>query len=586
LWRQVVSQSPVSEDDLAAARGSESAYRQSLGRLNALLRHGGTLSGHEANCAFLNTQGKPFATVSSVTGFDFLDDARALALCDWDADGDVDVWVTNRTSPRVRFLRNDAPSQNHWLSLRLVGRTSNRDAIGARVEVVSSDQAGQTLVKSLRAGEGFLAQSSKSLHFGLGSSRAAPTVRVHWPGGSVQEFANLAVDRQYLLTQDEHAPRVWKRPAGKLAITPTPQPIEPPSQSARIVLSQRIPLPRFVCAPLRETASPLSASASRGPLLLNLWASWCAPCLEELQQLTRDQARLRAAGLNVFAICVDDVMRSAGDSDRSPAQVIEQLAFPFDAGRISAETLARLQTIHEMPLATHVDLPVPISFLLDRQQRVAIIYRGPVDSSTLLADVRQLELPDDAWRAVALPAPGRWNVVPRGASVLRIPRELVDRRQLDDALEYVQRNQALLRDDREFPKLLVWMGDELLAAGRIESGLQQYRAALAIDSQYLIAMNNLAWQLATHPDESIRDGSQAVHWAEHAARLTRHGDAGVLDTLAAAYAEAGRFADAVNAVDRARQLAERSGQRDLAARLKQRADGYRRQQPFRQPTDP
>ena len=67
-------------------------------------------SGRERNCAFLNTGRRRFANISAVSGFDFLDDGRGLALCDWDHDGDLDVWVTNRNAPRVRFLRNDVPA--------------------------------------------------------------------------------------------------------------------------------------------------------------------------------------------------------------------------------------------------------------------------------------------------------------------------------------------------------------------------------------------------------------------------------------------------------------------------------------------
>jgi hypothetical protein len=111
-----------------------------------------------------------FATGSAVTGFDLPDDARALSLCDWDGDGRMDVWMSARTAPRLRFLRNEGAGGGGWISLRLRGGGPvNRDAIGTRVEVRNGTS---TLAQTLRAGEGYLSQSEKMLHFGLGTGGA------------------------------------------------------------------------------------------------------------------------------------------------------------------------------------------------------------------------------------------------------------------------------------------------------------------------------------------------------------------------------------------------------------------------------
>ena len=83
-------------------------YKQGWRALNRLLHEDRSFSGHERDCAFLNCGGETpsFATVSSVTGFDFADDGRGLATVDWDFDGDLDVWCTYRTAPRVRQGRH------------------------------------------------------------------------------------------------------------------------------------------------------------------------------------------------------------------------------------------------------------------------------------------------------------------------------------------------------------------------------------------------------------------------------------------------------------------------------------------------
>ena len=137
--------------------------------LSAMIDSGRSFSGQEHNCVFLNTRDGRFANLSAGSGLDFPDDGRALAVCDWDQDGDLDLWISNRNAPRLRLLLNEGNRNNHFLSLRLRGNGTsvNRDAIGARVELIPKAKGPHRLVRSLRGGEGFLAQSSKWLHFGL-----------------------------------------------------------------------------------------------------------------------------------------------------------------------------------------------------------------------------------------------------------------------------------------------------------------------------------------------------------------------------------------------------------------------------------
>ena len=84
----------------------ESGYAKAARQLNKLVRAGRSYSGHERNCCFLNVKGERFANVSMVTGFDFPDDGRAVAVCDWDNDGDQDLYVANDYG-RNNLYRND-----------------------------------------------------------------------------------------------------------------------------------------------------------------------------------------------------------------------------------------------------------------------------------------------------------------------------------------------------------------------------------------------------------------------------------------------------------------------------------------------
>ncbi len=105
---------------------------------------------------------------------------------------------------------------------------------------------------------------------------------------------------------------------------------------------------------------------------------------------------------------------------------------------------------------------------------------------------------------------------------------------------------------------------------------------LVLDPDSVGALNNLAWLLATSPDPAMRDGAEAVHLAEHACQLTGRKQAVLLGTLAAAYAEAGRYQEAAATAEEARVAALAHGQAEVAARNEQLRNVYRSGRPFHQ----
>ena len=120
--------------------------------------------------------------------------------------------------------------------------------------------------------------------------------------------------------------------------------------------------------------------------------------------------------------------------------------------------------------------------------------------------------------------------------------------------------------------------------GRIREAIEQCRQALSIKADTPEALSNLAWLLATASDDSLRDGTEAVRLAEQACRLTGFKEARMVGTLAAAYAEAGRFGEAVSTARQAVELASSSGDVQFAAINQQLLRLYRAGKPYHEST--
>ncbi|MHC4094073.1 MAG: ASPIC/UnbV domain-containing protein, partial [Planctomycetota bacterium] len=117
---------------------------------------------------------------------------------DFDNDGDVDLLVAS-LNDRPVLLRNDTPRRGrHWLSVRLIGRPGNTDALGAVVKVRTAQS---TLVRCRTSGGSYLSQHDSRIHFGLGPHEKVGLLEVIWPDGSRQAIKNVAVDRLLTVRQ-------------------------------------------------------------------------------------------------------------------------------------------------------------------------------------------------------------------------------------------------------------------------------------------------------------------------------------------------------------------------------------------------
>jgi tetratricopeptide (TPR) repeat protein len=127
------------------------------------------------------------------------------------------------------------------------------------------------------------------------------------------------------------------------------------------------------------------------------------------------------------------------------------------------------------------------------------------------------------------------------------------------------------------------LGNLLATQGRYEEAIQEYKVALQEDPDYMVALNDLAWLLATAADSRIRDGAEAVELAEKACRLTNYKITLFVGTLGAAYAEAGRFDDAVKTAQKAVALATAAKNENLLKKNRELLELYQHQQAYHEP---
>ena len=144
---------------------------------------------------YWNLGGGRFREVSREIGGAILDakSSRGTAFGDYDNDGDIDILVVNMDD-RPTLLRNDTVG-GRWMTVRLEGTTSNRDAIGARVTV---EAAGVRQIAEIRSGGSYLSQNDVRAHFGLGGARQVDRLTIRWPNGALETATGLATNRFYV----------------------------------------------------------------------------------------------------------------------------------------------------------------------------------------------------------------------------------------------------------------------------------------------------------------------------------------------------------------------------------------------------
>lgn len=662
-WRQVVSQSPTTADVDQSVIDNYLAVWEPL---NKRILTGSSFSGNERNCCFLNTGKQRFADVSAASNLHYLDDGRSIAVSDWDQDGDVDIWMTNRTSPRIRYLRNDTPTVNSFVAFQLEGLPSAkcpRDAYGARVEIKVKTKSGVSSSRSqtLYGGDSFLSQSTKWLHFGIRPDEEIDSVNVRWPGSKTPEaFTGVKSGSRWQLVQSKSVAKLLPSPTKQTPLESSNLAGVPVVGTGRLKISWPKSVGELAFQDMNG-ARVIRKEVSERPSLYVCWASWCQPCLVELKEI----AETNLGDVDVIALNIEHATLGEAPTNAEMEEILDRQKFKGIRGVADRTILGTLNQRHLDAIYLRSDLPLPVSFLVDDKGYLRVIYKGKLDVAQVAEDISQLDAVGRNSMSLAIPFPGRWseehldgnpiavarvyqedgspkdaetflkyyleltnpekepnaslseaeaqNVMRlRAASFYELGMIAFRSGQPDNGLSYCQQSHSI--NPKSVPTLLAIISHfaangeskkaepycekvKLLASGhpRVEYQLGQielikkkYKAAVAhfqtaVDAnpRMVTAANNLAWILATNNDEKIRNGERAVKAAILACEATGYRDYRLFSTLAAAYAEAGDFQNAIKITKRGIEMATAKGDTSTVNSCNERLKLFEANKPYR-----
>ena len=150
---------------------------------------------------FENEGNGKFVDVSTDRGAYFQAEHVGRGACfgDYDNDGDIDVYIVNLEESGV-LLRNNKGNQNNWIDFSLIGETSNRDGVGARISISAG---GKKQYAQKVSSSGYLSTNDPRVHFGLGSNKTVDTLKIIWPSGKTQELQNIKANQVITIRESE-----------------------------------------------------------------------------------------------------------------------------------------------------------------------------------------------------------------------------------------------------------------------------------------------------------------------------------------------------------------------------------------------
>jgi tetratricopeptide (TPR) repeat protein len=405
----------------------------------------------------------------------------------------------------------------------------NRDAVGARLELKLGDGSGSRF-RTLRAGEGYLGQSTKWMHFGLGDAASVDRLVVRWPGGGTEEFSGIEPGKRYRIVQGSGAAAPSEGPPRKLVLVPSRLEAPAREEGGRVFLSAPVPAPVLA---YRDLSGRPVTSANAGPLLVVLWTADCDRCFEDLDRLAARSEEVAAAGLRVLALNVGDTGGEAAPARVKLAGRSVEAGFAGPALRNKLDLILKKVVFRPRPIS------LPGSFLIDTDDLLAAIYWGPLSIEQMLEDLPGLRVFGERRLKAALPAEGRRQT--RGWPSFfdymdEVAGAYAEGGYPEEAVAYYRK---VMRIKPGRIESHVNLASALSALGRTDEAITEYRAALEIDPDHAGAHRGLGDELGKQGD-----GEGAIaHY--RAALETSPDDARVLSNLALALARSGNEDEAV-----------------------------------------
>lgn len=340
---------------------------------------GFSFSGYERDPLYMNVSAdranphvRKFMDISGISGIDSISDGRAAVFADFDNDGDYDVLITTIQGESHLLFRNNVGQDNNYLRVALEGSTarggSGRDAFSSVVRVVTSQG---TLTKIKSGGSGFISQHDPRLLFGLGRDPRAQAVEVTWAGGKVEKFDGDFAAGSYVLLR-EGAGRAEALKIGRASL---PDPLTKSELFARglkIGVGRQIPDVTLKTTEGREVRLREMLKPGR-KLLVNVWATWCAPCAREMPELEKLSRSFAANGVDLVGLNVDTEPTAFGELTARLRDFAREKRVGY---RLLVGGVSAIESLY----ATD-DLSVPMSFVVDDKGTVTDIIPGWSDET-------------------------------------------------------------------------------------------------------------------------------------------------------------------------------------------------------------
>jgi thiol-disulfide isomerase/thioredoxin len=333
--------------------GNEQYHSEHMG---AIFKEGFSFSGYERDLLAMNAGDGTFLDVSGASGVDSISDGRGSVFADFDNDGDSDIFLTTAQREAHYLFRNNVGDENGFLRVTLEGTDAGRDAYGAVVRVKTSAGV-QAKVKA--GGSGYLSQHDGRLLFGLGKDERAEWVEVTWPGGGRQKLDSVVANSSIRVVEGSDGFTEVAESRFRLV-----DPLDP--EEARLAAVGFRAGQIFPDIPLRTldgTTLRLGDVLTPGrKSLVNLWATWCVPCAEEMPELQALHPGLRRSGVDLIGVSVD-----LDTVDNVPGYVgSREIGYPIYTTDPSV-----MET-----LFPRGEVVVPVTALLDETGRVLEIFSG------------------------------------------------------------------------------------------------------------------------------------------------------------------------------------------------------------------